>query len=479
MQDQNNSPDLRSKEYLDLMNKLELSHALIGGTESMREEGERFLPREQAESPIDYQAKISRSFLFGALERTRDILTGEVFDKPAVLSDDTPQKIKDLSFNIDLQNRNLTRFAREFLSQSLIDGVGHILVDLPKLPRNEEGEEIRTTVEEDQVLGRRPYLVHVKAENLLGGRIENNQLVQIRIAETITEPNGLFGEKEIAQIRVLEPSKWTIYRKSDDSKTENEWVIYDSGTTGLSEIPLITYFTGKKKTWMTAKPPLQGLAELNQQHWISSSDQNNILHFTRVPLLFGRVLATDDNGKVIISPKNLIYSDSPDGSLEYVEHSGAAMESGWKDLDRIEMKMALWGLELISQERSGNITATEKAMTGAKTGSFLNACALELQDALNSAIELMCDIMNIPFTGGIEINTDFSLGLSNYDNKILLEAYRIGLIDRKTTIEELMKRGAISSEHDIDDIIALIEKDTFTSGTFGQIGEATLSGSTI
>jgi hypothetical protein len=472
MQKENN-PAIPSGEYIDMMDKLELSHTLLKGTDGMREAGEKFLPREEGEQYVDYVSRINRSFLFGGLERTRDIMAGEVFDKPVVLSGDTPQDIHDLAFNIDMESRNLTRFSREFLAQSLIDGIGHILVDLPSLP---DGR--RTTAAEDKKAGRRPYWVHIPAKNLIGGRVEISggvpTLTQVRIKETVREPSGEFGEQTIEQIRVLEAGIWTVYRKGSDQKSG--WVVYDNGTTGLNKIPMITYFAGRKKSWMAAVPPLQGLAELNQQHWISSSDQNNILHVARVPILFGRELNTNDNGQVVISAKNLIHADSPSADLRYVEHSGAAIESGWKDLDRLEMQMALWGLDLITQNRSGNITATERAMVGSKTGSFLNACALELQDTLNSAIELTCEIMNIQHSGSATVNTDFSLALANFDVRVLLEAFKSGLLDRRTVLEELQSRGVINDGRDVEDIVALIEKDSYSSN-FGGIGSGILAGS--
>jgi hypothetical protein len=468
---QNDNPSTTSAEYMTMMDKLDLAHTLIKGTDGMRQAGEKFLPREEGEQHTDYISRVNRSFLFNGLERTRDIMAGEVFDKPVVLSEDTPQEIKDLSFNVDLENRNLTRFCRELMSQALIDGVGHILVDLPTLP---DGKQ--TTAAEDKQAGRRPYWVHIPPKRLIGGRVEKidgtQAITQVRLKEVIREPVGRFDEEEIEQIRVLEIGRWSTYRQ--DTKN-GDWFLYDEGMTGLDMIPLISYFAGRKQTWMSATPPLQGLAELNQQHWISSSDQNNILHVARVPILFGRELNTNDSGQVIISAKNLIYSDSPGADLKYVEHSGKAIESGWKDLDRIEMQMALWGLELITQNRSGNITATERAISSSKTGSFLNACALELQDTINSAIELTCKIMNIQHTGSATVNTDFSLALANFDTRILLEAFKMGLLDRRTVIEELQSRGVLNEERDVEDIAALIEKDSY-SGSFGGIGSSILTG---
>jgi hypothetical protein len=83
--------------------------------------------------------------------------------------------------------------------------------------------------------------------------------------------------------------------------------------------------------------------------------------------------------------------------------------------------------------------------------------------------------MNIQHTGSATVNTDFSLALANFDTRILLEAFKMGLLDRRTVIEELQSRGVLNEERDVEDIAALIEKDSY-SGSFGGIGSSILTG---
>ena len=461
------------KEYIELMETLALPHALMGGTQAMRDAGEQFLPREKRETLTDYEARLKRSFLFGGYERTVSILTGEVHDKPVTLQDDTPQAFKDIAFDIDMLGRNLTRFSKEFFEQSIINGSGHILIDVQPLPRDDNGNEIKTTQAEDKALRRRPYWVHVPADALIGYRLDNqNQIDQIRIAETVKEPNGEYDVKEISQIRVITPHAWEVYRQTEK---EDDWILHDSGSTPLKKIALVSLFTGKKVSEFTAKPPLTGLAELNHQHWVSASDQNNILHFCRVPILFGNCLDVDDHGKVVISAGNMLHSPAPECDLKYVEHSGTAIADGWTDLRQIKEAMALWGLELISSDRSGDVTATERAMTGAKTGSFLNAVALDLQDVLNSAIEITLEMMGVrQWKGGAVVNTDFSLALQGFDTGTLLNAFKAGILDRTTTIDEMKRRGLVGEDVDPVEVAAAILNEK--SSGFGAMGSSFFGG---
>ena len=478
------SPNYESTEYQAFLDLLALPTALMGGTAAMRAAGTTFLPQEEGETKPAYDSRVARSFLFGGFERTVGILTGEVFNNPVSVKEDAPDLIKEYSEDIDLQGKNLTRFGKQMFAPSLYNGAGFILVDTPPLPKDEEGNAFPTTAQEDAELGRRLYWTYIAAPNLLGGQVEfkngKTSYTQVRIQEIIKEPDGLYGEEEITQIRILYPGRWEEYREEGIAgDKDKEWVLHDEGTSPLDYIPLVPFFTGTKTSEFIAKPPLTGLAELNQAHWISYSDQNNILHFVRVPFLFGKGLSKTQAGTVIISPRNLFHSDNIDADLKFVEHTGAGISDGWKDLERLEMLMSLWGLELISDHRSGNVTATERTLTGAKTGSFLNSVALDFQDCLNTAIKYSCDILRIEFTGGATVNTDFSLAFSNFDTNVLLNAYKLNVLDRGTLIDEFKRRGLINEAADAVEIAARIEEELRAVSTMGTLGGSLLQGTDL
>jgi len=462
-----------SADYKEMTARYALSDCLMGGTTAMRAAGTKFLPQEAAESDTAYKARVARSFLFGGFERTVEILTGEVFRKGIVLSDDIPDRITEIKDNIDLQGNDITQFSKSCFRKVLTHGLGFILVDTPPLPKDEAGNPVPNTRKQDKKSGRRVYWVDLSARDVIGGIVEivNGRTIfkQVRIWETVTERDGDFGVVGIEQIRVLEPGTWAVYRETSDSQS-TEWVLFDEGTTELDYIPIVSFYFGRKEGPFLAYPPLTGLAELNQAHWISSSDQNNILHVSRVPFLFGKMLDTDNSGKVKVSANSLFHSNNPDSDLKFVEHSGAALGAGWKDLERLEMLMSLWGLELVSDARSGSVTATEKVLTQSKSGSFLNAIALTWQDALNTALTITCDILKIEAVGMMQVNTDFSLALSNFDSRIILEGFQIGLIDRGTAIDELKRRGILGENVDLTEVLAAIENDARAQSSFGSLG---------
>src|SRR6185295_4553940 len=89
--------------------------------------------------------------------------------------------------------------------------------------------------------------------------------------------------------------------------------------------------------FMTGEPPLEELADLNVAHWQSSSDQRNILTVARVPILFGTGI--EGNEKLEIGASSMIRTSDPNAKLTYVEHTGAAIGAGERDLERLEFQM--------------------------------------------------------------------------------------------------------------------------------------------
>ncbi|WP_159182339.1 DUF4055 domain-containing protein, partial [Escherichia coli] len=98
-------------------------------------------------------------------------------------------------------------------------------------------------------------------------------------------------------------------------------------------------------------PPLLNLGLLNIKHWQSQSEQDNILHVARVPLLVAYGL--DRNEELTVGASTAtIFEDRTKNGLEYVEHSGAAIESGETSLEKLENQMRHAGAKLLRAENT-------------------------------------------------------------------------------------------------------------------------------
>ena len=232
----------------------------------------------------------------------------------------------------------------------------------------------------------------------------------------------------------------------------------DTGPWTLGHISVVTFYT-KRTGFMTASPPLENLAYKNLEHWQSASDQRNILHYARMPLLFGRGLADLDEGEVEIGPDRMITGPA-DSDLKYVEHTGAAINSGRDDLRDIEDHMKLMGLEMLMPMSGGGQTATAKSLDYADINSPLQFMASNLGDAVELCFMFMAKWKKIASSGSVKVNTDFGITLrDSADVQALVQARLAQEISAETFWSELKRRNILSDDFDSATEKILISKE--------------------
>ena len=301
--------------------------ALMSGTAGMRKEGTRYLPKFKAEAEDDYQARLHSSWLFNALRKTIKDMTGRVFDSPIEIQD-APQQIIDMTEDIDMQGRDLSVFASEVFKDAFVPGVSYIMVEAPR--RNAD-----TTRAQAAAQGLRPYLVHLRVEDVRGfkpGLFGNVlALAQLRIRETVSEddPEGEFSQVEVEQVRVLDRLPDGVRVRLYRQNSKKHWAVVDEYMTEAPEITVIPFYA-QRTGFFTGEPVLEDLTDVNIAHWQSQSDQRNILHFARVPILFAS--GRGDDEPLTISAGTAVTSRDPAATLQWVEHSGKAIDSGRQDL---------------------------------------------------------------------------------------------------------------------------------------------------
>lgn len=446
--------------------------ALMGGTKAMRDAGKAYLPQFTAESDAVYRERLALSWLFNGYRKTVRDMAGRVFDKPVEVGDGAPEQLMTWCENIDLAWRDLSTFARAVFEDGLDAGISYIMVDAP--PRNGV-----VTQAEAQSQNLRPYLVHLEAEEIIGWKSEtiNNAptLVQLRIMENICEndPKDEFAQVEIQQVRVLDRLEGTvqtrIFRKTNDKGT-GTWTEWGEPTfSGLSEITVVPFYANRTG-FFTGAPLLDDLADVNVAHWQSQSDQRNILHFARVPILFAAGRSMDE-GPLVVSVGTATTASDPAAKLEWVEHSGQAIGAGRQDLKDLEFQMEAHGLQLlVAQSQS----ATGATLDAAKETSILAMTADALKDAIEQALAWMCQYGGLGDVAlEVTVNTDFGAGMMTAQElTLLLSAVNTGNMSRETFLRELARRGMVAADLDPDDEADRIEsegggQDTLTGDNGG------------
>lgn len=433
----------------------ELPQALLGGTKAMRAASEKFLPREPAESIKAYGVRLARSFLFPGYSKAVSDMAGKIFARPIIVQDDVPPQIKAAMENVDLAGRNLDVFGHEVAKDGIHAGISYILVEMDPAPVDGEGRPLAISRAQAREMQRRPWAVHIKASQVLGWRSQTvggvERLTQFRFAEVVTEDNGEFGETQIEQVRVFsregDAVTWSIWRNGGKG-AQGGWFKHDEGPVTIGEIAVCPVYMNRTG-FMQALPPLANLAEVNLAHWQSQSDQRNILHVARVPILFGAGFTDADDDLEIGASRMTL---GPEGAtLQYVEHSGAAIDAGRQDIKDLEDQMQMLGLELLVPRPAAE-TATGASIDQAKMNTPLAMMAKALQDALEQMLGFMAMYEGLPRDSGggsLVVNTDFGVSLgSAADGTTLTEAVKERIISRATWIREMKRRAVLSEDVD-------------------------------
>lgn len=423
--------------------------ALLGGTPAMRAAGETFLPRFPNEDADSYRARLNASTLFPAFRRTLSVMSGKPFARELTLGEDAPPKVAELCQDVDLQGNSLHVFAGRLFREALAYGLCGVLVDYPTTSG-------ARTLADERTLGARPYFVHVRHDQILGWKIEGTggraRLTQLRISEGAQVPDGPFGVRTVRRVRVLEPGLWRLYQATDDGK----YLVIDEGTTTLDAIPFVPFY-GAKADHMVGVSPLLDLAYLNVKHWQSQSDQDNILHVARVPILVA--VGVDDDFSLTVGASKAVKITSGAGRLEFVEHSGAAITAGLESLAALEQQMIQTGAELLVA-KPGQRTATEAATDAEANKSDLQQMAEAFEDGLDQCLQFMADWLRLPEGGHVAMFKDFgAASLSEASGQLVVQMSGAGLIGKRTAIRELQRRGALSPDLNPDEEIETVEAE--------------------
>lgn len=442
--------DQKDGNFRSASEKWDLVDSLMGGTDAMRDAGELYLPKYSLEEDELYKMRLSTSTLFNAYKKAVETNVGKVTSRPIRVEGGSTM-LQEFTKNVDATGRGLNEFAKDLLRKSINHGVSYILVDYPK------SMEGLTMADVNRI---KPYFIDIEAQQVMSIRSRSNgsseELVYFKFS-TVTVPEFRDWDSEedeqVTQIREFMKNDDNVVSYRVKEKKNLGWVTTDEGVMqGLTFIPIIPMYANRT-SYMLGEPLLNDLAELNIRHWQSSSDQQWVLHFARSPILFGTGIDDrDENGNkqaINVGPNSVLLSDRSDASLSYVEHSGSAINAGRDDLKDIEDQMAVMGLD-IAVDRTGNMTATGRAIDAASADSILKSVAGQLQDTLTAAL-LLVEIYygsTTPFT--VDVNQEFIPVFDQKEMGDIWEMYREGLITASDVLKEAKRRNLLSPAHVID-----------------------------
>ena len=405
---------------------------LIGGTYEMRRRHRRYLPQEPRELDESYDNRLARSVLAPYYVRLERMLAGMLTRKPVRLND-VSDLVREQLFDVDLLGNDLNVWTYETARKMVRYGHVGVLVDAPASGENG-----------------RPYWVSYTPRDILGWRTEakdgQQQLSQLRLMERVIVADGLYGEKEVEQVRVLTPGGFEIHRR--DEKTSG-FEVFDSGTTTLDKIPFSVAYSNRIN-FMESRPPMEDIAELNLKAYQIQSDLDNQLHICAVPMLafFGFPSAAEE---VSAGPGEAIAFPA-EGKAEYIEPSGNSFEAQFKRLEQIAYQINELGLSAVLGQKLSAETAEAKRIDRSQGDSTMMVIAQNMQDMIDNCLTYHAQYLNIPEAGSSYVNRDF-LGsrLEPQEIQSLLQLYTAGTITQKTLLDQLSEGEVLGDDFDVEE----------------------------
>jgi len=403
---------------------------LLGGTYKIRKGHRKFLPQEPRELDESYDNRLQRSVLAPYYVRLERMLAGMLTRKPVRL-DDVSDQIREQLFDVDLQGNDLQTWL--YNTSRLCIRYGHVgvLVDAPKSGDNG-----------------RPYWITYSPRDILGWRTEmaggQQKLTQLRLFEKVLVPDGLYGEKQVEQVRVLTPGAFEIFQKDQ----KGDFRVIDEGTTSLSEIPFSVAYSNRVGV-LESFPPLADIAELNLQHYQVQSDLGNQLHLSAVPLLclFGFPAAAEE----ISAGPGEAFALPTDARGEYLEPAGNSYDAQFRRLDQIVSQINDLGLAAVMGAKLSAETAESKRIDRSQGDSTMMVVAQQMQDMIDNCLRFHADYLQESQAGSSLVNRDFmGARLEPQEIQALLQLYTAGTVTQETLLLQLEAGEVLGDDFDVE-----------------------------
>jgi len=408
-----------------------LIEALLQGTYGIRKGHRKYLPQEPRELDEAYDNRLMRSTLAPYYVRLERMLAGMLTRKPVRL-EDVSDVVTEQLFDVDLQGNDLNVWTYETARKCVRYGHVGVLVDAPKAGDNG-----------------RPYWTQYTPRDILGWRSEikdgRQLLTQLRLMEQITVPDGLYGEKQVQQVRVLTPGAFEIHQK--DKK--GDFVLIDEGSTSLNEIPFAVAYSNRVGV-LESRPPLADIAELNLKAFQVQSDLDNQLHISAVPML--AIYGFPQSAEEISAGPGEAMALPESARAEYIEPGGNSYDAQFRRLDQIASQINELGLAAVLGQKLSAETAEAKRIDRSQGDSTMMVIAQQMQDLIDNCLGFHAQYMQQNQAGSSFINRDFlATRLEPQEIQALLQLYTAGTITQETLLNQLSAGEVLGDEFDVEE----------------------------
>ena len=420
---------------------------LMGGTIAMREKCNLTIPQEQMEANERYNERVERSVLFNAYRITVETMSLKPFSEPSKFTGIWGKDYEFIETNIDGAGMNMDQQLSKKIEQILRFGKYISIVNMPSL-YDETGEKVSIVTQREK--GLYPYISLINPESLISWSYDDEGLEMAKIAYTVQLMNSDYEVEEFERIDLWTRQEKRVFekRESDGKKEGKEWVeLTDLAV--KNEIGVIPIQIGGE---IEDTPPLEDLAMLNMSHFRKSSDKDNILHIANVP--FPLFTGWDkDEVEAVVSVHSAYCTTNPDADIKWIEVVGAGIEQSIEDIQRLEAKMTVMGVDLLTEKKVVK-TATQTNSEGSDRTSTLQAICTTVENTFEKELKIINLWMNRKpqKEGSLEVFKDFNISSRiEFELKVIEMAFANGAIDKERYLKELQSRNIFNKDFVLED----------------------------
>lgn len=406
---QNNSSDLTNYEPSNF-NKME------------------YLIRTKFEPRDSYEERYKRSFYINLYKPTIVGFAGLLSDVK-ITTEPHPSLIAYID-DVDLQGNDLTTFLNIVDKKSFIDGWVGVFTDYDNQKQ-------------------RPYFRIVPKRTVINCDEKAEEMVVIKT--TNEKRSNRYLKESVTNYLDLGVGEYRTAERNSKGVIEYEAVeMTDVRGQRLPRIPFVFYtrtnqldnIEDDSSNPLGILPPLIDVAFSNLAHYRKLSEYHDFLHKCNLPVAVRKGAASRAKGSdedltpPLIIATNTVIDLPPEGSFEWVEPSGTAVDASRQDIIDIETNIAKQSLAFFSAENGTGMTDTEASLRSSQVKSSLKQLCTDKKSAVNKLFRDWAMWYG-------ESNDDKDYGQISIDDKIFSSNHNMEVID---SIIGLGDRGYLDTE---------------------------------
>lgn len=434
---------------------------------------EIFLPRYPNEEDDDYNWRVRQIFVNPIFQEMTDAMCSRIFREDPSYSGPFKKFVDD----VDLRGASMKTFARRMVQSLLSRGKCHALVEHPQNPAVAEGRA--PTLLDDIQYNIRPYAEFIHPKSVIGATAELWGGVQIYSSLRILDCDYREDPIDFAQAQY---HRMRIYRRTDAGVTLEikEKKINDESTgwentydaprllraRNGDPLKLIPFVTGlaDEVGFELSRQPLAPVAWKNIEYQHMSANLRHLFSIVTHPQLtitgLSKIMGDDELAR-IRSPRAILQGtagvDGADGvKFQWIGAPMEGIEEAVKDLSRILDEAEAAGIRLLIK-RAVEQTATAETLDDLTEASPLEVIAGSAEQACTRMMAFFAQWEGASYDakggGSVELSKEFTvLGDDDDAMRFAMELRKNRDIDRRTLLEQAIKRRRLRSDVDIEQI---------------------------